>query len=123
MAKPKVACVGGGVVGTAMRKLCGPETVVYDIRDEPGYTQDKGEVNACDVAFVNVPTPMSDDRACDTSIVEEVVDWERDGRAQVAHLTRFEGRREPSFFDSVPPVDEPTGRGQGRPAAADTLGH
>ncbi len=75
MRKPKVACVGGGVVGTAMRQLCGPETVVYDVRSEPGYTQDKRLVNACDVAFINVPTPMAPDRTCDTSIVEEVVSW------------------------------------------------
>jgi len=39
------------------------------------------EVNACDVAIVCVPTPMSVydhngcQRACDTSIVEEVVSW------------------------------------------------
>ncbi|MBK9118002.1 MAG: hypothetical protein IPM18_00115 [Phycisphaerales bacterium] len=75
MKKPKVACVGGGVVGTAMRKLCGPETVVYDVRTEPGYTRDKTLVNACDVAFINVPTPMAPDGSCDTSIVEEVVSW------------------------------------------------
>jgi UDPglucose 6-dehydrogenase len=73
--KPKVACVGGGVVGSAMRALCGPETVIYDVRKEPGYTLDKAAVNACDVAFIAVPTPMAKDRTCDTSIVEEVVAW------------------------------------------------
>ncbi len=77
MSKPVVACVGGGVVGTAMRRLCGPDTVLYDVRKEPGFTQDKDEVNACDVAFVCVPTPMAPDGACDTSIVEEVVSWIR----------------------------------------------
>ena len=75
MSKPKVACVGGGVVGTALRKLCGPETVIFDVRQEPGYTQDQAAVNACDIAFVAVPTPMAKDRACDTSIVESVVAW------------------------------------------------
>lgn len=75
MAKPRVACVGGGVVGSAMRNLCGDDTVIYDIRREPGYTQSKDEVNACEVAFVAVPTPMADDRTCNTSIVEEVVAW------------------------------------------------
>lgn len=75
MAKPRVACVGGGVVGSAMRNLCGEDTVIYDIRREPGYTQSKDEVNACEVAFVAVPTPMADDRTCNTSIVEEVVAW------------------------------------------------
>jgi UDPglucose 6-dehydrogenase len=73
--KPKAAVVGGGVVGTAIRKLCGPETVIYDVRPEPGYTQNKDEVNACDVAFIAVPTPMADDGSCNTAIVEEVVSW------------------------------------------------
>ena len=59
MAKPRVACVGGGVVGSAMRNLCGDDTVIYDIRKEPGYTQNQDEVNACEVAFVAVPTPMA----------------------------------------------------------------
>ena len=75
MSKPKVACVGGGVVGSAIRRLCGPETVVYDIRQSPGCTQDKGQVNACDVCFISVPTPMAADLSCDTSIVEECVAW------------------------------------------------
>ena len=75
MRKPRVACVGGGVVGTATRALCGPETVVYDVRKEPGYTQDRSLVNSCDVAFIAVPTPMAGDRTCDTSIVEEVIAW------------------------------------------------
>ncbi|NLG43776.1 MAG: hypothetical protein GX547_11050 [Phycisphaerae bacterium] len=75
MSKPKVACVGGGVVGSAVRRLCGPETVVYDIRQGPEYTQDKRQVNACDVCFISVPTPMAADRTCDTSIVEQCVAW------------------------------------------------
>jgi UDPglucose 6-dehydrogenase len=73
--KPKVACVGGGVVGSAMKNLCGDETVMYDIVDKPGYTKSKDAVNACDVCFINVPTPMADDRTCNTSIVEDVVSW------------------------------------------------
>jgi len=72
VAKPKVGVVGAGVVGTAMQKLCGPETIMYDTR--PGYA-DKDAINACDVVFVCVPTPMRDDHACDTSIVEEVCGW------------------------------------------------
>jgi UDPglucose 6-dehydrogenase len=35
----------------------------------------KKEVNKCDLAVVCVPTPMSDDGSCNTSIVEEVVAW------------------------------------------------
>lgn len=72
MAKPKVGVVGAGVVGAAMQNLCGPETVMYDVR--PGYGT-KDQINACDVVFVCVPTPMSADGSCDTSIVEEAVAW------------------------------------------------
>lgn len=73
MSKPKVGVVGAGVVGTAMQNLCGPETVMYDTK--PGAPQDKNAINACDVVFICVPTPMKSDGACDTSIVEEAVAW------------------------------------------------
>lgn len=74
MAKPKVGVVGGGVVGGAMVKLCGPETVVYDPY-HPEFKNNKDAVNTCDFVFICVPTPMSDDGHCDVSIVEEVVSW------------------------------------------------
>lgn len=74
MAKPRVGIVGGGVVGDAMVNLCGPETVVYDPY-KPEFANNKDQVNACDVAFVCVPTPMSDDGSCNTNIVEEVCEW------------------------------------------------
>lgn len=35
----------------------------------------KEMINECDVAVVCVPTPMDDDNACDTSIVDETVAW------------------------------------------------
>ncbi len=74
MQNPKVGVVGaGGVVGRTMCRLFGPNTVGYDL--QPGFTQDKEAVNQCDIVFVCVPTPMGDDKACDTSIVEEVVSW------------------------------------------------
>lgn len=70
---PKIAIIGYGVVGKAMQKLF-PETVLYDphLQDATGT---KEQVNACDVAFVCVPTPMKEDGSCDTSIVEEAVSW------------------------------------------------
>jgi len=72
--KPKAGVVGGGVVGNAMRNLCGPDTVMYDpYVTEYANTQD--EINGCDVVFICVPTPMDDDRTCNTSIVEEAVAW------------------------------------------------
>lgn len=74
MGKPKVGVIGGGVVGTATRELCGPDTVIYD-PFKPEFAGNKDAVNRCDVAFIGVPTPMGDDRACNTSIVEEAVAW------------------------------------------------
>ncbi len=74
MAKPKVGVVGAGVVGKAMQRLCGPETVMYDPY-VPEYEGNKPRVNECDVAFVCVPTAMREDGSCDTSIVEEAVAW------------------------------------------------
>jgi UDPglucose 6-dehydrogenase len=73
MREPKVGVVGAGVVGTAVKDVCGPHTVMYDKRT--GYCNDKKAVNACDAVFVCVPTPMKSNGACDTSLVEEVVAW------------------------------------------------
>jgi len=73
MAKPEAGVVGAGVVGTAMQKLCGPETVVYDTKPEA--LQDKKAINACDGVFICVPSPMRPDGSCDTSIAEEAVAW------------------------------------------------
>ncbi len=74
MAKPKVGVVGGGVVGKAMRQLCGTDTVMYDPY-VPEWSGNQDAINQCDVVFVCVPTPMADDRGCNTSIVEETVAW------------------------------------------------
>ena len=74
MAKPRVGVVGAGVVGTAMRKLCGENTVIYDPYI-PEYAGNQQLINECDAVFVNVPTKMNPDGTCDTSIVEEVVGW------------------------------------------------
>ena len=73
MAKPTAGVVGAGVVGMATQKLCGPATVMYDTK--PGHAMDKRAINACDVVFVCVPTPMKPGGMCDTSIVEEAVAW------------------------------------------------
>lgn len=74
MAKPKVGVIGGGVVGSATRQLCGDDTVIYD-PFKPEYAGNKDKVNQCDVVFIGVPTPTRDDGSCNTSIVEEAVAW------------------------------------------------
>jgi len=39
------------------------------------WAENREAVNTCDVVFVCVPTPMADDKTCDTSIVEQAVAW------------------------------------------------
>jgi UDPglucose 6-dehydrogenase len=67
----RVAIVGLGVVGKAMRGLF-PGAAVYD---EPLGLGSREAVNECDVAFVCVPTPGTDEGPLDTSVVEEVLSW------------------------------------------------
>jgi UDPglucose 6-dehydrogenase len=67
----KIAIVGAGAVGLGIAKLF-PDAVLYD---EPKKIGTREAVNACDVAFVCVPTPQAADGSCDTSIVEAVVGW------------------------------------------------
>lgn len=74
MSKPKVGVVGAGVVGSAMRDLCGPDTVLFDPY-KPELKGNQALINQCDVVFVCVPTPMNDDGTCNTRIVEDVVAW------------------------------------------------
>ena len=67
----KIGIIGYGHVGKAMHELF-TNAIIYDNYKNIGSKQ---QINECDVAFVCVPTPMTIDGACDTSIVEEVVGW------------------------------------------------
>lgn len=67
----KIGIIGCGHVGSAMHTLF-KDAVLYDKYKSLGTRE---EINACDVAFVCVPTPMAEDGSCDTSIVEEVISW------------------------------------------------
>lgn len=70
---PVVGIVGMGVVGRAAARLFAPDVATHDIADPDSASRD--EINGCDLAFVCVPTPPGADGACDSSAVEEVVDW------------------------------------------------
>ena len=89
----KVGIVGCcGHVGSCMRELF-PDAVLYDTNENelamlrpftnsledgkihPTEDEMKNEINECDFVFVCVPTPKADDGHCDTSIVEEVLEW------------------------------------------------
>ena len=69
--KYNVGIVGYGNVGNIMKQLF-PDAVIYD---EPKGIGTREEVNACDFAFVCVPTPKAEDGHCDTSIVDDVLSW------------------------------------------------
>jgi UDPglucose 6-dehydrogenase len=71
----KVGIVGYGYVGKAVFDFFKDhyETIFYDPHMDGSATKD--ELNACDLALVSVPTPMSEDGRADTSIVEETMEW------------------------------------------------
>jgi UDPglucose 6-dehydrogenase len=68
----KIAIIGYGWVGKSMAKLF-PDALIYDPMLD--FKTTKEEVNACDIAFVCVPSPCPEEGALDTSIIEEVVSW------------------------------------------------
>jgi len=69
----KIAIIGMGYVGKAFAEFVGDRypLVMYDIVDKIPYPQ--GNIDACDLAVVCVPTPQASDGSCDTSIVEEMI--------------------------------------------------
>lgn len=67
----KIGIIGYGHVGRSMNKEF-KDAIIYD---EPLNMGSREEINECDVAFIAVPTPKSDDGTCDTSIVEDVLSW------------------------------------------------
>lgn len=66
----KVGIVGFGHVGGAMYRIF-PNAIIYDAPKGIGSID---EINECDVAFVCVPTPMSDNGSCNTTIVDQVLE-------------------------------------------------
>lgn len=66
----KVAIIGNGWVGKGMQQLF-PTAITY----APSLSVTRDEINACDIAFICVPTPNPNKGKLDTSIVEEVVAW------------------------------------------------
>ena len=69
----KIGIVGIGAVGTAIQKgfkLLGHDVVIHDIK----LNTKLSDVINTDIVYLTVPTPQNLNGACDTSIVEEVVD-------------------------------------------------
>jgi nucleotide sugar dehydrogenase len=65
-----------GYVGKAFCKMV--ENHYHIVKYDPALgnkSASKEEINRCHLGVVCVPTPMNDDYSCDTSIVEETIDW------------------------------------------------
>jgi len=79
----KIGIVGMGHVGSNMYKLFNDAMIydtkytrMYDILTDKEMDQKyKNRINECDVTFVCVPTPQNEDGSCNTSAVEEVLQW------------------------------------------------
>jgi UDPglucose 6-dehydrogenase len=77
----KIGVVGHGVVGSAVARLFSAhrhtEVTIYDKFQPPhNHPDQKTAVNACDLVFISVPTPIGQDGvSCDVSAVEECVSW------------------------------------------------
>lgn len=81
MSEHRTAIIGYGWVGKSMAELF-PDSLVHDEprmraagADETQIQASRLMVNQCEIAFVCVPTPNTEEKELDTSVVEEVVDW------------------------------------------------
>jgi len=82
----KIAVVGAGYVGKALIKFFGDRiSNVYDPYIDSEYrhelenrgivVNDDSKATNCDLTVISVPTLTNPDGSCNTSIVEEVIDW------------------------------------------------
>lgn len=73
--KTKIGIVGYGYVGKAFHNFFKNhyEILIYDPLHSQSNT--KEEINKCDLGVVCVPTPENKDGSCNTSIVEETIQW------------------------------------------------
>lgn len=69
----KIAIIGYGYVGKAFHRFFQTHysTEIYD----PIYAPNRSQVVGADIAVICVPTPAGENNRCDTSIVEEVIEW------------------------------------------------
>ena len=70
--EPRVGIVGLGFVGRSVLQVFDGRAVTLDVGSNG---DDRARINACEVVFVCVPTPVAPDGSCDTSIVEQCVGW------------------------------------------------
>jgi len=83
----KIAIIGWGYIGKGMGKLFEKQLFAIDTlslteKEKIGLTKfpnlisvSRKKVNSCDLGIVCVPTPEARDGSCDTSIVQETINW------------------------------------------------
>jgi len=79
----KIAIIGYGFVGKKVygffedyfgKENASEHLLIYDPKNKP-ISASKGTINSADLAIVCVPTEQQRDGKCDTSIVEETLEW------------------------------------------------
>ncbi len=68
-----IGIIGAGFVGKALLKLFGEDCCT--VYDPPQGIGSRDEINRCRYALICVPTPTASDGSCDTSLVEQTVEW------------------------------------------------
>src|SRR5437867_4103077 len=74
----KLGVVGYGFVGRVLTRFLARshEVFIYDkFIPEHASDLDRKKVSSSDLVFVAVPTPLNADGQCDTSAIEETVEW------------------------------------------------
>lgn len=70
-----IGIIGFGYVGQGMARFFCDHFSTIHLDPAVSNSATREEINACKLAVVCVPTPMAEDGAVDTSIVEQVMEW------------------------------------------------
>jgi len=96
----KVGIIGAGIVGGAIEHWFAEKHELF-IHDPVRGTTLADVTDHVDMAYIAVPTPMSDDGSCDLSIVESVLDELPDGFTAVIKSTVVPGTTQ-RYHESYP---------------------